>query len=261
MMFKTFLAKTVNLVFGLSRTLKTALLIFLDLIIIFSALNWINTQVFINGFTDQNVYLSLLGAVIAVLILLGFGGYRHIVRALSLNSIPQLLAAQVFAGFVITALSARSLEIATISFFFVYTFTTFSLLVTFRALAKSCYQWQIASGKLVVAVYGAGSAGQQLIAALKSADEYFVKVFIDDNNTICGMKLDGIPILSFENFIKFSQNTQIDQVLVAIPSASRLQRQALVSKLHQHKFIVRTIPNLTELIKGLAQLMRSLRFQ
>ena len=48
-----------------------------------------------------------------------------------------------------------------------------------------------------IAIYGAGSAGIQLMDALRQNPNYSVKLFIDDNPDVDGKNISGIDIFNF----------------------------------------------------------------
>ena len=99
-----------------------------------------------------------------------------------------------------------------------------------------------------VCIYGAGSAGAQLMAALKLDKRYEIKFFIDDNHNLWGRKLDSIPIISFKKFKKFKNN--IDQVLLAIPSLKRSKKKEIIELLQKENLNTYLIPSIYELASG-----------
>ena len=48
-----------------------------------------------------------------------------------------------------------------------------------------------------IAIYDAGTAGIQLMDALRQNPNYSVKLFIDDNPDLDGKKLSGIDVINF----------------------------------------------------------------
>tara|TARA_A100001388_G_scaffold277500_1_gene269015 strand:+ start:99 stop:1598 length:1500 start_codon:yes stop_codon:yes gene_type:complete len=99
-----------------------------------------------------------------------------------------------------------------------------------------------------VCIYGAGSAGAQLAAALKLDKRYEIKFFTDDNNNLWGRKLDGIPIVSFKKLKKFKNN--IDEVLLAIPSLKRSRKKEIIEILQKENLNTYLIPSIYELASG-----------
>ena len=99
-----------------------------------------------------------------------------------------------------------------------------------------------------VYIYGAGSAGAQLVNALISSKSHKVLGFIDDNPNLWDRSINGIqiyPINILDNkLIKF------DHVLLAIPSLSRTNRTKILNKLQTKGTSVLQIPSLDELSLG-----------
>jgi FlaA1/EpsC-like NDP-sugar epimerase len=101
-----------------------------------------------------------------------------------------------------------------------------------------------------IAIYGAGSAGIQLFASLKTMKNYNIICFIDDNNKIWGKTIKGIKINPFHKLDKLIKLKKINEVLLAIPSASSIQRKNIIKKLEALPIHVKTIPSIVELING-----------
>lgn len=101
-----------------------------------------------------------------------------------------------------------------------------------------------------IAIYGAGSAGLQLFASLKTMKNYNIVCFIDDNYKIWGKTIKSIKIKPFHTLPKLIKLKKIDEVLLAIPSASSIQRKNIIKKLESLSIQVKTIPSIIELING-----------
>lgn len=101
-----------------------------------------------------------------------------------------------------------------------------------------------------VIIYGAGSAGMQLFTALKMGGLFNPVAFIDDDSHLIGGHVDGKRIYSFEELDKALHKTKATELLLAIPSASRSRRQAILSKLAESPLKVKTIPGFMDLAKG-----------
>ena len=99
-------------------------------------------------------------------------------------------------------------------------------------------------------VYGAGSAGRQLVSALDNSFEMSVIGFIDDNNFLHGQNIQGKKIYSSENIEFIIKTKEITHILFAIPSISRSKRMQILKKLNELKVIVRTLPSVNDLVAG-----------
>ena len=124
-----------------------------------------------------------------------------------------------------------------------------------RALARywlgGIYQSQLQIAALPRAlVYGAGSAGRQLVSALENSFEMRVAGFLDDDDRLHGHVLNGQPIFSTDDLGELIESKGITHVLMAIPSASRRRRNEILKKMSSHHVAVRTLPSVTDLAEG-----------
>ena len=121
-----------------------------------------------------------------------------------------------------------------------------------RFFVRSYYQWLVRSysERQVVAIYGAGSAGVQLAAALDKGDEYFPVAFIDDNKALCGSSINGLQVYSFEQIESRIDDLKITQVLLAMPSVSHAKRQLVINRLEPLPVHVKTVPSMPDLVLG-----------
>jgi FlaA1/EpsC-like NDP-sugar epimerase len=113
------------------------------------------------------------------------------------------------------------------------------------------YQSQLQVAALPKAlVYGAGSAGRQLVSALENSYEMRVAGFLDDDDRLHGHSLNGQPIFSPNDLADLIQSKGVTHVLLAITSASRHRRNEILKKMGQYQVVVRTLPSLTDLAEG-----------
>ena len=101
-----------------------------------------------------------------------------------------------------------------------------------------------------VLIYGAGSAGRQLAAALVSSHEMRVAGFIDDNPQLHGQIMHGHRIYCPNDLSRLINQLKIGKVFLAIPSIRRSERNAILKKLLHMKVSIRTLPGLVELAQG-----------
>jgi len=101
-----------------------------------------------------------------------------------------------------------------------------------------------------VAIYGAGTAGIQLMDALRKNPHYRVRLFIDDNRELAGKNLGGVPISNLDHAKKKFQKLEIETLLLAIPNDSDALRRRVFDMLSDHPLKVKTIPSISSLITG-----------
>lgn len=101
-----------------------------------------------------------------------------------------------------------------------------------------------------VLVYGAGRAGQQLALSLRHESQVYLVGFVDDDLRLDGQRLDGIPVFGSHRLEDILADTDVDEVLLAIPSASRTRRREIIERLQKTNAYVRSLPSLTHIIEG-----------
>lgn len=105
-----------------------------------------------------------------------------------------------------------------------------------------------------VLIYGAGSAGRQLAAAMANSREMVVTGFLDDDARLRGSVLNGLTIYSPEYLKELVDSLQISDILLAIPSASRKRRNEILDLIRKAQVSVRTLPSLMDLAQGKVQI-------
>ena len=101
-----------------------------------------------------------------------------------------------------------------------------------------------------VLVYGAGDAGVQLIGALAHSDEYHPVGLIDDSKELQGQYISGLSVYSVDAIEKLIIKLKVDEILIAMPSASRAKRLAIIGTLESYPVHVRMLPGVAELAQG-----------
>jgi FlaA1/EpsC-like NDP-sugar epimerase len=101
-----------------------------------------------------------------------------------------------------------------------------------------------------VVIYGAGSAGIQLASALRVSTEMQPIAFIDNNSSLHDTFLGGIKVLAPAKLEKLTLRKKVDEVLIAIPSASRSTLRSLLKDIEKYSVKVRILPGLAELAQG-----------
>ena len=101
-----------------------------------------------------------------------------------------------------------------------------------------------------VAIYGAGYAGRQLSTALMQTSEYNNLVFIDDDKNLQGRIINDIKIYAKKDFDFLIKKKSITEVLIAIPSITRANRNQIINFLTPYAILVRSLPGIAEIASG-----------
>ncbi len=102
-----------------------------------------------------------------------------------------------------------------------------------------------------VMLIGAGQAGQMIMRDLNGTSEIREKVFciIDDNPNKWGRFIDEIPIVGGrDDILDNAKKFHIDKILVAIPSASEMQRSEILNICKETRCELKTLPGTYQLL-------------
>lgn len=106
------------------------------------------------------------------------------------------------------------------------------------------------SGVTNVAIYGASAAATSLAEALRRHPQYRLRCFVDDNPALVGRLMAGAPIRSSAELRREIEAGAIEQVFLALQSATRNERMAALASLSGLGVPVMTIPSYEEIMSG-----------
>ena len=209
----------------------------------------------------NNLWTYLFIPLISVLSLFSFGTYRSVLRYIDLSVIYTLINAIFFSFLVfiilrlilqidISHISDQSFNLINheVPFWVLSLFSSFVFTVGIRLLAYLFFSDKNSDKRVII--YGAGSAGIQLAEALKVSKEMQPLAFFDINKTLHNTSLGGIKILSPNKLRRFIKNNMVDEVLIAMPSASKQTLRSLLKEIEEYSIKVRILPGLAELAQG-----------
>jgi FlaA1/EpsC-like NDP-sugar epimerase len=101
-----------------------------------------------------------------------------------------------------------------------------------------------------VLIYGADTAGVQLLEALERAGDSEPVGFIDPNPTLRSQYVGGLKVHLPDRMPGLIQRLAVDEVLLAMPKARRRDRQAALRQLESLKMKVRTLPAIEDVAAG-----------
>jgi FlaA1/EpsC-like NDP-sugar epimerase len=115
---------------------------------------------------------------------------------------------------------------------------------------------QIAAGRTTgkrAVIVGAGDAGISVLKelALDAASPCRPVAVVDDDAGKWGRALYGVPIVAgTKDLARIAAENQADEILICIPSASHSQMHDILDASRRSNLPVRSLPSLTELIRG-----------
>jgi FlaA1/EpsC-like NDP-sugar epimerase len=113
-----------------------------------------------------------------------------------------------------------------------------------------------------VLIVGAGNGGQQVAFELRRNPELSSAPigYVDDDPRKQGMRIAGHKVLgTTADLPRVLDDTEPDEVIIAIPSAPGVLRQQVVTSCRERGILVRTLPTTFELLSGGVNLMRQVR--
>jgi FlaA1/EpsC-like NDP-sugar epimerase len=137
---------------------------------------------------------------------------------------------------------------------------TFTLLtgvrVFSRMLAETARRDAAAKRLLLI---GAGHAAQMIIRETQEVETgYKVVGCVDDNPLKKGLRVLGVPVLGpVEALAKVVARQRVDEILIAIPSATAEQMRRLTALCEDAGVSLRTVPAIAELIAGRVNLYQA----
>ncbi len=200
-------------------------------------------------------YWSILSIVlfITLVIFIKLGLYRAVLRFITISILRTVLIGTLIST-VIMMLVAYLSQVAiprTVPFLY---FVLLTLLVVgsrlfFRTLLNS-----ERDTKKSVIIYGAGDSGRQLLTALNQMTGYFVSAFVDDDRKLHKLTLHGIKVYSPTKLKELISQHNVEQILLAIPSAPISRRKEIINQLATLPCEVLTVPGMEDIVTGKAKL-------
>jgi len=240
----------------LARTVKQGMLMLVDGLMLALAawLSFSMLDINAGSLADRMVLFTGLAILLSVLGFFRIGLYRALLLYMGLQSgfiVLQgvTIAAGLFGGVYYLVLSPLELNNAVVPIFWM-------LALLFvggsRFVAKVALQSLIQNfrPKEPVIIYGAGSSGMQLVAALQNGDQYLPVAFVDDSRHSVGSTVHGIRVYSPTALADLINNFSVRQILLAMPSASHAERKEILNRLEHLPVHVKTVPELFDMRSG-----------
>ena len=255
----------------LPRRYKRLLQVIVDVVLVWSAL-WLAFVVRL-GFDKRidpfgdHAWLFIAAPVIAIPLFIRLGMYRAVMRYFGNDALVAIFKAVTLAALLLSlavywyrgapALVPRSL---------VFNYWWFSLLLVggLRLLMRQYFMgdWYVAARQLSfgnagrrdalpkVAIYGAGAAGNQLVAALRAGRSVQPVAFVDDDKSISTQIIAGLQVYRPLHIQRMIDDTGAQEILLAVPSLSRSRRREILELLEGFPLHVRSVPDFMDLASG-----------
>lgn len=204
----------------------------------------------------HDTWLFPIAALTSVAMLYVCGFYRSILRYLGSEAAWSIVTGMAASVITLAAMSYMVPAEVPRSIFVIYWLLGTMYLGASRFLARR-FLFRVMAGYLNrerVAVFGAGEAGAQLVAALQSGRELNPVLVVDDDPGKQGSLLCGVPVVNRQGLQAKAKQGAVSTVLLALPTLPRHRRMALVNWLEQLDVRVQTVPTFNDIASGRARL-------
>ena len=252
----------INKLTELSRIIKQFIIIFIDsILIVLVLLSSFSIRLGYWYWPSEELYWVIFGApVLAIPVFISFRLYRSVVRYIGVNALYSIGQAVTLYA-VIWGLLGYMANIPQLethwaiprSVILINWMLTLIVVGGSRIVARWVFTDKNTitnSNKSNVIIYGAGSAGRQLSHALQLSTEYLHVAYIDDSLAKDGSYIDNIPVFSYNKIQSLIEKNNVTEVLIALPSISRKNRNKIIEKLRPLPVQVRSLPSVSELAEG-----------
>lgn len=253
----------------LPRRYKRMLQVVTDVFLVWLAL-WLSFVVRLG--TDDLTYpfrvhawLFIAAPLIAIPLFIRFGMYRAVMRYLGNDALIAIWKAVTISALVLSLVvywNRSVVEAVPRSLVLNYWWLSLLMVGGLRLAMRQYFMgdWYSAvqvvpffkqdDGLTKVAVYGAGTAGNQLVAALRLGRAMRPVAFIDDDDEIANRVIAGLRVFKPKHIQQMIEETGAQEVLLAIPSASRARRREILGLLEPYPLHVRSVPGIIDLANG-----------
>ncbi|MCS3416292.1 polysaccharide biosynthesis protein [Pseudomonas yamanorum] len=258
-----------TLLLGLTRRQKRAFQVVTDVFLVWFAL-WMAFVVrlgideLINPFTEY-LWLFLSATVIAIPLFVRFGMYRAVMRYFGNDALIAIIKAVSLSSLFLALVvywSGNHQMFVPRSVIFNYWWLSMVMIGGLRLAMRQYFlgDWFTAAqhvpftnrddGLPKVAIYGAGAAGNQLVAALRMGRLLRPVAFIDDDSSIADRVISGLHVYKPKHIQQMVDVTGAQQILLAIPSANRGRRREILTFLEGFALHVQSVPGFMDLASG-----------
>ncbi|KAB0480392.1 polysaccharide biosynthesis protein [Pseudomonas reinekei] len=254
---------------SLPRRRKRVLQVIADVILVWLSL-WMAFVVRLgidelNSPIQQHLWLFLSAPVIAIPLFVRFGMYRAVMRYVGNDALIAIVKAVTFSSLILGVVVywySNHQTIVPRSIIFNYWWLGLVMIGGLRVAMRQYFSgdWFVAAqhvpfaniddGLPRVAVYGAGAAGNQLVAALRMGRAMRPVAFIDDDSSIASRVIAGLQVFKPKHIQQMIDTTGAQEILLAIPSANRGRRREILSFLERFPLHVRSVPGFMDLASG-----------
>ena len=254
---------------SLTRRQKRLIQLTADILLVWISL-WLSFVVrlgveeLINPFTTHR-WLFVFAPVVAIPLFIRFGMYRAVMRYFGNDALIAIIKAVSLSALVLGVIVywySNHENVVPRSIIFNYWWLSLVVIGGLRLAMRQYFlgDWFAAAqhvpftsrddGLPKVAIYGAGAAGNQLVAALRMGRVMRPVAFIDDDSSISDRIISGLQVFKPKHIQQMIDSTGAQEILLAIPSSNRGRRREILGFLEGFPLHVRSVPGFMDLASG-----------
>ncbi|WP_256573435.1 nucleoside-diphosphate sugar epimerase/dehydratase [Pseudomonas sp. B22(2017)] len=211
-------------------------------------------------------WLFLCAPVVSIPLFIRFGLYRAVMRYFGNDALIAIIKAVTLSALILGFIiywSSNHQNVVPRSITFNYWWLSLIMIGGLRLAMRQYFlgDWFSAAVQHVpfasrgdglprVAIYGAGAAGNQLVAALRMDKAMRPVAFIDDDASITDRVIAGLQVYHPDQLQRMIDVTGAHEILLAIPSSTRTRRREILNFLESFPLHVRSVPGFMDLASG-----------
>ena len=210
----------------------------------------------LQGAANIDWRIFLIAGLGTLVVLSATGLYRSVVRFIDLKTVA--ITSSALAGVVLllyAAVKFTQSDMLPASSMLTYWFVAFAYLLTSRVVARALLQRGMkrpGRPRYRTLIYGAGSAGVELAHAMSLSLDYQAMCFVDDAPGLRRRVVAGLTVYGPDELELAVERHDIEQIVVAMPSAAASTRRALITRIEALGLPVKMLPGLAEIVAGQA---------
>lgn len=212
-----------------------------------------------------HLWLFICAPVIAIPLFIRFGMYRAVMRYFGNDALIAIIKAVSLSSLLLAVVLywySNHEAVVPRSIIFNYWWLSLVIIGGLRLFMRQYFMgdWFTAAqhvpfasrndGLTKVAIYGAGVAGNQLVAALRMGRVMRPVAFIDDDASIADRSISGLQVYKPKHIQQMIDVTGAQEILLALPSSTRARRREILNVLEGFPLHIRSVPNFTDLASG-----------
>lgn len=209
---------------------------------------------FVVAFGPAEFLTIALTCSISIIFFIRTGLYRAILRYMPPQAIFTIIVG-IFASSIVMTASAffmhaflpRSVPV-------IYIFIALIFIGLPRLLFRNVLHFLAPKGNTPIIVYGAGESAHNLVQQLHKSSQFKPVAFIDDNPKLHNTMVMGLKILAPHHLPTLINSYDVKKILLALDKPSISERVRIIRLLEPFAIQIQSIPPLTDIINGKAQI-------